>query len=282
MKKIIYVIVLLAIGNFCFAQSNTSTWQQATELKEAKLKVIYFENYPFTFKDDEGNLTGIEIDILNDFAKWLKSEINVDLSLEFSKSGNFSKFYSNLQTSEANTVGLGSLAISVWRKDEIKFTAPYMKNQSVLVSNLEVPTTRYFNDLENNFCDLTALVISGSSHEAEMLNIKNQFFPKMRVKYMETPKDLLQLVFEDKNYFGYVDLLSYWAFLQKRCCTMKIHKDLALEPEYFAFGLPLNSDWDKPFSEFFEGGFGYTATEGYRKILEKYLGYEIIQSVELY
>lgn len=282
MKKIIYIIVLLAIGNFCFAQSNTSTWQQATELKEAKLKVIYFENYPFTFKDGEGNLTGIEIDILNDFAKWLKSEINVDLSLEFSKSGNFSKFYSNLQTSEANTVGLGSLAISVRRKDEIKFTAPYMKNQSVLVSNLEVPTTRYFNDLENNFCDLTALVISGSSHEAEMLNIKNQFFPKMRVKYMETPKDLLQLVFEDKNYFGYVDLLSYWAFLQKRCCTMKIHKDLALEPEYFAFGLPLNSDWDKPFSEFFEGGFGYTATEGYRKILEKYLGYEIIQSVELY
>lgn len=282
MKRLIAFIVFFGGLNFAFSQSLSGSWEEAQISKEAKFSVLYFENYPFTFKDKEGNLTGIEIDILNDFAKWLKAEKNIDLKLEFNKSGNFSKFYSNLQNSSPNTIGLGSLAISVRRKDEINFTAPYMKNQSVLVSNLEVPTTRYFNDLENNFCDLTALVISGSSHEAEMLNIKNQFYPKMRVKYMETPKDLLQLVFEDKNYFGYVDLLSYWAFLQQRCCTMKIHKDLALEPEYFALGLPLNSDWDKPFSEFFEGGFGYTATEGYRKILEKYLGYEIIQSVELY
>jgi len=282
MKSLTVIVIFFTFFNIGFGQSEKGSWEEAKTSKQTILNVIYFENYPFTYKDNSGNLTGIEIDVLNDFANWCKVEKGISIDFKYEQSKNFPQFYATLKESRLNTIGLGSLAISVRRKDEINFTSPYMKNQSVLVSNLEVPTTRYFNDLENNFCDLTAVVINGSSHEAEMLNIKNQFYPKMRVKYMETPKDLLQLVFEDKNYFGYVDLLSYWAFVQQRCCTMKIHKDLALEPEYFAFGLPLNSDWAQPFSEFFEGGFGYTATESYREILEKYLGYEIIQSVELY
>jgi hypothetical protein len=34
-------------------------------------------------------------------------------------------------------------------------------------------------------------------------------------------------------------------------------------------------------SEFFESGFGFTSTKTYHQLLEKYLGYEIIDLVEI-
>ena len=69
MKRLIAFIVFFGGLNFAFSQSLPGSWEEAQISKEAKFNVLYFENYPFTFKDDEGNLTGIEIDILNDFAK---------------------------------------------------------------------------------------------------------------------------------------------------------------------------------------------------------------------
>lgn len=282
MRKLLSIIALFAFINVGFCQNEEKGWELANLTKKASLTVMYFENHPFYFINNEGNLAGIEIDILKDFAVWCKSEKGIDISFDFEPSQNFAKFYDNLKSSNVNTIGLGSLAISESRQSEITFTPPYMKNKSVLVSSLEIPTTRNFDEFETNFYDLTAVVISGSSHEAVMLNIKNKYFPRLRVRYIDTPTELLQLVFEDKNYYGYVDLLSYWSFIQRRCCTLKIHRDIIIQPDYFAFGMSKNSDWNDPFTEFFEGGFGYISKEKYLKILEKYLGYEIIKSVELY
>ena len=51
--------------------------------------------------------------------------------------------------------------------------------------------------------------------------------------------------------------------------------------EYLGFIMPKNSMHGANINEFFESGFGFTSTKVYHQILEKYLGYEIIESVEI-
>lgn len=281
-KTLLFCFSVLLIATQAIGQVTDQSWLNATKQKEVILDVNYYENYPFAYEDEIGNVMGIEVDILKSFVTWCAETKGVEVKLRFKKYDSFAGFYDNTKAMDNGTVGLGSVAITPQRKSEVLFTPPYMKNRSILVSNFEIPTVRMFDDFSTNFEGKTVLVIQGTIHEKELMEIKKLHFPKMRVKYVETPKELLQMVFEDKQYFGYVDLISYWAFVQERCCVLKIHRDVSLEPDYFAFVLPKNSDWRLAFVEFFEGGFGFTATEEYRSILEKYLGYEVIESVELY
>ena len=53
------------------------------------------------------------------------------------------------------------------------------------------------------------------------------------------------------------------------------------DDETFSFVLPLRSSYTPLINEFFERGFGFTATKEYRQILEKHLGPEILEKVEL-
>ena len=282
MRKLILGLIMVSFGLGLNAQIASVSWKDALKTKKAKITVMYYENFPFTYTDKLKNVRGLEADILQRFVEWCYDKKGVDIELEYQRYNSFAGFYDKMKTLDNGAVGLGSVAVTPERKTEVQFTAPYMKNKSILVSHLGVPNARLFEDFEKVFGEMTALVIQGSSHEKEMMEIKKLHHPKMRVKYMDSPSELLQLIFENKDYYGYVDLISYWAFVQERCCVMKIHRDVSLKPEYFAFMLPKQSDWGMAFSEFFEGGFGFTATEEYREILELYLGYEVIHSVELY
>jgi hypothetical protein len=51
--------------------------------------------------------------------------------------------------------------------------------------------------------------------------------------------------------------------------------------ENFGFIMPKNGLNKNYISEFFESGFGFTSTKTYHQILEKYLSYEVLQSVEV-
>ncbi len=60
-----------------------------------------------------------------------------------------------------------------------------------------------------------------------------------------------------------------------------MHRVANKSEEEFAFIFPLESDWNIIFNEFFESGFGFTSTKDYRRILERHLGYEILNKVEI-
>jgi len=62
---------------------------------------------------------------------------------------------------------------------------------------------------------------------------------------------------------------------------LKIHKVFTEAKEYLGFILPKKNEHEVYLNEFFESGFGFTSTKVYHQILEKYLGFEIIESVEI-
>ena len=79
-----------------------------------------------------------------------------------------------------------------------------------------------------------------------------------------------------------MDIIAYRELIKNSDKYFKIHRELSMGGESFGFLLPKNSEWLPLINEFMEGGFGFTATRRYREILENYLGYEVISTVELF
>ncbi len=272
--------VVFCVSNLSAQQS----WQQAQADKKCDIVVHYLENFPFAYTDGEGKLTGIEIDIFNHFVTWLeKTKEFSSVKTTYLPETDFEKVYNHVKSAQGAVVGLASVTVTRERQQEVSFSPPYLKNISLLISNTETPSLRSYDDIPKSFAEMTAVVNRGTVLEKQLMEIKKKHHPTMRVNYVERPSEVVKLVAETKGkYYGYVDLLTYWAYLKNQPANLKIHRIASLDQQRFAMILPKDSDWQQAFNEFFEAGFGFTATEAYANILKKHLGYEVVKSVELY
>src|SRR5690554_4340038 len=78
-------------------------WENIKQKKSGTLIVHYFENPPFCYMEN-GKLSGIEIDILHYFSKWVKENKGVDLTLNFVKQESFLNVYNVLESAPVNSV----------------------------------------------------------------------------------------------------------------------------------------------------------------------------------
>lgn len=250
------------------------------------LRINYYENYPFAYKEG-GTLKGIEIDIMEEFTAWLKKKKNISLSANYSAYSEFSAFYSSVKEGNASVIGLGSVTDNAERENEVIVSAPYLQNVAVLVTDGSVTTikTKEAVDVARSLNGMKALVVNKSSHlkylkkmyEASRLNDA-----EVKISFTEKQNNVLDSIAANKKVFGYVDIVAYWAYVKKNPSKfLKIQKVFNVPNEAFGFIMPKSSVYKQYISEFFESGFGFTSTRTYHQILEKYLGYEIIELVEV-
>ncbi len=282
MKKI-YLLLCLSLLLSLPTLAQTS-WNQAQADKKCELIVHYLDNFPFAYTNTDGELTGIEVDIIAQFSQWLKKVKGFnDVKVVYLPYSDFAKVYETIRDGKGAHIGLASVTVTKERQQEVSFSSPYLKNISLLISNTEIPSLRQYEDIPKTFAEMTAVVNRGTLLERQLMDIKKKHYPNMRVTYVDHPAEVVKMVAESKSkYFGYVDLLTYWAFLKQQPANLKIHRVATIDAQRFAFVLPKDSDWQAAFAEFFESGFGFTATEAYADILKKHLGYEVVKSVELY
>jgi hypothetical protein len=113
-----------------------------------------------------------------------------------------------------------------------------------------------------------------------MKYIRDQHYPGLQVEYVGSPKEMLMRMKEDPTYFGYVDIITYWSFINEQGNQLRLHRIADLRNEHFGFILPKNSDWGNIFNEFMAGGLGFTSTAAYHAILDKYLNLSVINEVQ--
>jgi ABC-type amino acid transport substrate-binding protein len=278
-KIVLFVIILFTSLNVLLAQ-------------EVKINVLNYNNYPFAYTDENGNYKGIEVDILNEFVIWAKKNKAMEFTTSYKTYDDFNKFMDGVKSDEnPNNIGLGSLSITEERKKQLLFTAPYLKNVSVLITSGNLETIKSIEDASFYFQSSRAVTIKGSVHEKYLNKLKSTYLPGLEIKYVESPKEVLQMLMDNPNMIAYADIISYWSFLNnnKKNKTEKASKNFLkmqraanIENEYFAFAMPKNSELKILLNEFFESGFGFTSTKRYHEILEKYLGYEVMDAVEIY
>jgi putative glutamine transport system substrate-binding protein len=244
------------------------------------MSIHYFENEPMFYKEGEV-YKGIEVEILNRFAAWMKTYKGVNLTYKFQEHAEFNELFSSIKTAEGNHVGAGTVTRTAQRAENVDFSAPYLRNVSVMVTASAVKTARNQDELKELLGSMKAFTVKGSVHEQHLISMYKEFSMEPRIAYVTDPSEVFKMINESPRNFGYVDVITFWKYLKTAKNPVKMHKVANSTDEYFGFIFPKDSGWAAQFNEFFESGFGFTSTKEYHKMLEKYLSFEILKSVEL-
>ncbi len=269
-KKMFLVFFALMNSLFFYAQNDT-------------LKVYYYENFPYAYTEN-GALKGIEIEIIQRYANWMKLEKNIPVVLTYKGFKEFSAFYSAVKDGNPKVIGVGSVTNTAEREKEVAFSPSYMRNIAVLITDGYVPTIKNLSATEVSKVlePFTAMAVNKSTHLNYLNDVKAKFLPGMKISATEVQTNILDAIAKDGKSYGYVDIVAYWAYLKSHPNKfLKIQKVFNRSDETLGFILPFRSSYLPTVNEFFEKGFGFTSTKMYREVLEKYLGYEIIESVEI-
>lgn len=255
------------------AQSYTGdSWGQIKANGAGTITLAYVETPSFVYKDNVGKITGICVDIMTDFVKWVNDSKNVKLGSKYVGDGsNFRGMYDKVKGSIGGVVGLGNVTITEERKKEVKFSPPFITNFAILITNGSVATLLKFEDMPTTFVGLTAYAAKGTTNEKRMLELKKKYFPGMKITSTTTSQETLDKVIADPKGFAYLDLAFYLE-------AMQLNKGIKRHPigdkaaEQFGFIMPMNSDWSPLMTEFFAANGGYLNSQQYRSILLKHLG----------
>lgn len=273
MKQIALFVLILLTTISTFAQNYTGdSWSQAKAKGTGTLSVAYVETFGFVYKEGD-QLTGICVDILKDFTKYVKDTKGVSLELKFVGDGSsFKGMYEKVKASSGGVFGLGNITITDQRKKEVKFSPPFITNLAFLITQNNVPNLTKLEDVATTFGKLTAYTAQGTVNEKRILELKQKYFPAMKIVTTSTSQEVFDKLTADPNGFAYLDLAFYLEAVQKRK-SVKRHAIGDKASEQFGFIMPMNSDWQPLLDEFFEkANGGYTNSAAYKTILKKHLG----------
>lgn len=267
-------ILLLAMcaSSFCYAQYSGDNWSKVKSAGSGSIAMAYVETPGFVYKDESGNLTGICVDIMKDFVKYVNSTKGVKLSAKFVGDGSsFRGMYNSVKGSQGGVFGLGNITITEARKSEVKFSPPFITNFAILISQNKVPTLPSLQAIGKTFAGMTAYTAKGTLNEKRLVELKNKYYPAMKIAYQPSSPATLEKVINDPKAFAYMDVAFYLDAINKRV-PLKRHAVGDQGSEQFGIVMPLSSDWQPLLSEFFGANGGYANSIAYKKILAKHLG----------
>lgn len=273
MKKTWVLVMLLLASELVLAQGYVGdSWAQVKANGQGTISLAYVETPSFVYKDNNGKLTGICVDITNEFVNWVNKTKGVKLQTKYVGDGsNFRGMYDKVKASTGGVFGLGNITITDERKKEVKFSPPFITNFAILITQNNVATLNKLEDISTTFSKLTAYTAKGTLNEKRILELKKKHFPAMKVVTLDTSPDVYEKVFSDPNAFSYLDLAFYLKAVSERK-SVKRHPVGDMAAEQFGFIMPTNSDWTPLLEEFFKANGGYTNSTPYKNILTKHLG----------
>ena len=154
MKKMISIVLAIALMAICFAGCSDAGMTVADIQKAGKLTIATSPDFPpFESLDDNGEVTGIEIEIM----ELICAELGVELAIE---QMNFDSVLPGVQAGKYD-VGVSGISVTPAREKNTLFTDPYcLAAQAIVVLNGSSITCKA--DLEGK----TIAVQSGTTAEA--------------------------------------------------------------------------------------------------------------------
>jgi putative glutamine transport system substrate-binding protein len=273
MKMKLLPILLIFITATSFSQTYSGdSWSKAKSQSKGSITLAYVETPGFVYKDANDKITGICVDIMNDFVTYVKDVKNVSLDVKLVGDGtNFKGMYDKVKGSSDGVFGLGNITITDERKKEVKFSPPFITNFAILITQNSVPTLAKLEDLPKTFSKLTAYTAKGTLNEKRINELKKNYFPDMKITLLATSHETYDKITEEPNGFAYLDVAFYLEAMKQRK-SVKRHPVGDKAAEQFGFIMPLNSDWYPVLDEFFKANGGYTNSPQYKNILTKHLG----------
>ena len=113
LPKFVVAILLVAVSHSIFSQKLAGdSWAHAKSSGSGVLTVIYSQQFGLIFKDKSGQVKGVCVDILSDFARFLKEQHGTTLTIKYAAEiPAFSEFLSAAQHTP-NILGVTNTTIT--------------------------------------------------------------------------------------------------------------------------------------------------------------------------
>lgn len=280
LKSVFLLTVIFLCSYVVHGQASGDTWAKSQSAGSGTISLAYVETPGFVYKDASGNLTGICVEIVNDFVRYVNDNKGVKINTKFIGDGSsFSKMYNTAKSGKGGVFGLGNITITEARKKEIKFSPTFIRNIAILITQNSVPTLKGMSEISDKFNGLKAYTAKGTLNEKRILEIKAKYYSDVEIKYASSSPETLSKVISDPKSFSYLDIAFYLDALKKKQ-PVKRHAVGDKASEEFGLIMPMNSDWQPLIEEFFAANGGYINSVGYKKILTNHLGVAGVKLIE--
>ena len=271
-RQLFFWTFLFLIPSLAMSQ----TWGQAQKSKTATLDVYWFTSVPFIY-EEQGQLKGLEYDLLMEFSEYLHETHGVELSIRWIEAESFHSILDIMKNPEKpNILGASAFSITEDRKQYLKFSEAYLPDITVLVTGQGTPIARTYQELKEMLDGRVAVTIKGTNYENLLRNLKDQLNIDFETLHIHSDQNILDNIAEDENRFGFIDLPIYLMLIKKG-------GDLTRQNLYNVRGtgygvtMPKSSDWQTPFNQFLSDP-RYHEKVGL--IISRYLGAELYEFIE--
>lgn len=269
MKKILPVL-LLFVAQAIHAQVQADTYATASRTKSGKVTYIYNDVFGYTQHGANGQVTGLLVEVMEEFEKYVKAETGIALTHEYKfMQDDFTAFMQEVKESDGGVFGLGNVSVNEERKKQYLFSPAFLRNISIVVTNAGVSPLASEEAIKTEFKDKVAYSISASTYNARIDEIKNKYLPDLEVKYYTSSYEIMDILSKDKNAFAVLDLNFYIEALSKKY-PIKRHPVCDRVDDDFAIIMPKSNDWQPLLTAFFKSGF--LQSSSYNQIIVNNLG----------
>lgn len=264
---------------FSSAQISGDTFEEASQRKSATVTYIYNNATAFAKENEKGEVSGVLVDLMEEFESYVKTTYGIVMNVRFEEveQANFAKFLTSTETASGGVFGLSNASITEERARRLRFSPPFIKNITVLVTNNSVPTLEKLDDIDVNFAGMKAFSVTSSIYLAKLEKIKSNFYPDMEIELYKSGLGVIEALAKDEKAFAVIDLLYYLDFFQKGY-PIKRHRTGDEAGDEFGIVMPKNNDWEPILADFFNSGF--LKSPEYRKIVSDHLGKSAMRLIE--
>ena len=233
--------------------------------------VIYY--YP---DDDETQnsrdiIDRFEEDLINSFAGYLEKNYAVELEVEWKNVGDFDLIFDRVEEGSHGDFGLSTISITNERAERVNFTAPYLADIQVLVTNKDFKLANTSIQLGELLDNKSAITIPNTTLEKGLADLKSALGINYNVQYVSNTGELLDEIASNPTGFGYVDLINFLVSFRK---LAQLKRQLFYPIRLQGVGMiyPKDSDWQPIIKEYFNS-LQFELDE--KNFTEKYFGVEI-------
>ncbi len=251
-----------------------TSFAEAEATGEADVAFFFVPSSGFAYRDDDGELTGVTVELLRDFAGWLADTHGMRVEVTWIEEELWADFYGYVRDSRGGAFGIGNVTITEERRSELDFSPPYLQNIAVLVTHEEVPELESIEKIGEAFAGLTALRYPGTLHEARLEALRDAHAPEMEFRPIASNDELVEALAAGPETFGYIDIYNFWRAAEAGA-PLRRHPVGDDAAETFGIILPDGSDWTPVVEDYFRARDGILGTPEYRALLAEHLGEEL-------
>jgi len=273
----LYAILILLLPR-AHGQSNSDTWREVKVNGSGTLVIAYSENSPFIYNDVQGNLAGIEFEIMEEFVRFIDDTYGAKLSLEFEHLYNFESLLDTLKLSQRPLLGIASISSLEERKKDFKITDPYMPDIEIIISSRDFGTISSLAEFASMVKNNRAITVTNSTFERNILELQRDYFPEIQVEYVRHVDFLIEEISNSNKAWGYVSLPNYLAYFKKGKGISR-QRFFMVEHPGLSIATTLASDWDEVLTEFLNDSRFRPLLD---QLIEKHLGQafsEVVASI---